>query len=125
MIIRRFLMEDWLASYKDVCVYNLGESGMIDCTVGELLERCGLTPDSLASVVLRDNDTRGSDRLRRAILSTYNPPVMYEHITVTTGASEALFILFNILMNKRSSAVVPRPIPSAMLAGMDTAARRT
>jgi aspartate/methionine/tyrosine aminotransferase len=109
MIIRRFFMEDWLASHKDTCVYNLGESGMPDCTVGEILERCGLSPDSIASLCLKDNDTRGSERLRLAILKTYTPPVRFENITVTTGTSEALFILFNILMEKRSSIVVPWP----------------
>ncbi|MFA6473060.1 MAG: pyridoxal phosphate-dependent aminotransferase, partial [Candidatus Latescibacterota bacterium] len=65
MIIRRFFMEDWLASYKDACLHDLGESGMTDFTVGELLGRCGLSPDSLSPIVLKDNDTRGSERLRR------------------------------------------------------------
>ncbi|MDP2983079.1 MAG: aminotransferase class I/II-fold pyridoxal phosphate-dependent enzyme [Candidatus Latescibacter sp.] len=109
MNIRRFIMEDWLASYKDTCIYNLGESGMPDCTVGALLERCGLGLDSLASLVLKDNDTRGSGRLRRAILSTYHQKIGFEQITVTTGTSEALFILFNLLLNRRSRAVVPLP----------------
>lgn len=109
MRIRRFFMEDWLASYRDACTHDLGESGMPDITTGELLERCGLGPDSLSDIVLRDNDTRGTERLRRAILGSYGPPVRFEHITATTGTSEALFILFNILHGKRTAAVVPRP----------------
>lgn len=102
-------MEDWLASYKDACAYNLGESGMPDITVGELLARCGLESDSLSGIVLKDHDTRGTGRLRRAILGAYDPPVAFGHITVTTGAGEALFILFNVLNETRNAAVVPRP----------------
>ncbi|MHB9030767.1 MAG: aminotransferase class I/II-fold pyridoxal phosphate-dependent enzyme [Candidatus Latescibacterota bacterium] len=114
MIIRRFFMEDWLASYKDSCRYNLGESGMPDITVGELLSRCGLAPDALGSIVLRDHDTRGTDRLRRAIRNTYDARIGLEHITATTGAGEALFILFNLLHETRASAVVPRPAFQAL-----------
>jgi aspartate/methionine/tyrosine aminotransferase len=102
-------MEDWLASYKDDSLYNLGESGMPDCTVGSLLDRCGLGIDSLAMIVLRDNDTRGTDRLRNAILSTCHQAIKFENISVTTGTSEALFILFILLLNRRPVAVVPKP----------------
>ncbi len=109
MKIRRFIMEDWLAAYKDTCRYNLGESGLPDITVGELLSRCGLAPDPLTGIVLRDHDTRGTDRLRSAILGTYAPPVSFAHISAATGTSEALFILFNILNDHRTSMVVPRP----------------
>ncbi|MCE5250006.1 aminotransferase class I/II-fold pyridoxal phosphate-dependent enzyme [bacterium] len=111
MNIRRYFMEDWLASNKDSCPYNLGESGMPDIRVGELLERCGESPDSLASLILKDHDTRGTERLRHAILSTCvnDDDVEFGNITATTGTSEALFILFNLLMDGRSSVVAPRP----------------
>lgn len=109
MIIRRFFMEDWLAGYKDSCHFNLGESGMPNITVAELLSRCGLGPESLAPLALADNDTRGTERLRRAILATYNTGITFENITVTTGTSEALFILFNLLHEHRPAAVLPWP----------------
>lgn len=114
MRMRRFIMEDWLARYKDSCRYNLGESGLPDITVGELLGRCGLAPDSLSGIVLKDHDTRGTERLRNAIHATYAPPVSFEHLTVCTGTSEALFILFNILNDERTSVVVPGPAFQAL-----------
>lgn len=114
MIIRRFFMEDWLAAYKDACRFNLGESGMPDITVGELLTRCGESVGVLDDVILRDHDTRGTERLRRAIHATYAPPVAFEHLTVTTGTSEALFILFNLLHEHRPVAVAPRPAFQAL-----------
>lgn len=109
MLIRRFIMEDWLGQYKDTCRYNLGESGLPDITVGELLERCDETLDTLADIVLKDNDTRGTERLRAAIAKTYGPRVDTDAITVTTGTSEALFILFNLLLDGKENAVVPFP----------------
>jgi len=114
-------MEDWLAAYKDSCIFNLGESGMPNISVGELLTACGETPDVLSTLVLKDNDTRGTERLRCAICESYSGDVPFEHITVTTGTSEALFILFNILCEKRTAVVTPLPsfqalyeVPSAL-----------
>jgi len=107
--LRRFFMEDWLAAYKDSCPYNLGESGMPDITVRELLRKCGEDTESVSELVLKDNDTGGTERLRSAISDTYSDDISPENITVTTGTSEALFILFNISMENRTSAVVPFP----------------
>jgi len=107
--LRRFLMENWLAEYKDSCPFNLGESGMPDVTVGELLSRCGETTESISELILKDNDTRGTERLRSAISATYGNDINSENITVTTGTSEALFILFCISLEQRTSVVVPFP----------------
>ena len=114
MIIRRFHMEDWLASYKDTCRYNLGESGMPDISVGDLLERCGRSPESLSGIVLKDHDSRGTERLRSAIADSYGDDVPFDNITVTTGTSEALFILFNLLLDNRTSVVAPFPAFQAL-----------
>lgn len=114
MIIRRFHMEDWLASYKDGCRYNLGESGMPDITVGTLLKRCGRSPEALSDIVLKDHDSRGTDRLRAAITDSYGGDVPFGNITVTTGTSEALFILFNLLLENRRSVVAPFPAFQAL-----------
>jgi len=102
-------MEDWLASYKDDSRYNLGESGMPDITVARLLELSGESMDSLANIVLKDHDTRGTERLRRAICDSYDGDVPFKNICVATGTSEALFILFNLLLGAGKSAVVPMP----------------
>lgn len=102
-------MEEWLASYKDICPYNLGESGMPDISVGEVMEKCGLSPVEISDITLKDNDTRGTIRLREAIAETYDKNIGADNITVTTGTSEALFILYNLLLEKRTSVVVPFP----------------
>ena len=109
MKLRRFFMEDWLAEYKDSCPFNLGESGMPDITVGELLRRCDETTESTSELVLKDNDTCGTERLRNAISATYSDNISPENITVATGTSEALFILFNLCLENRTSVIVPFP----------------
>ncbi len=108
-------MEDWLAAHKDTCVYNLGESGMPDMTVGELLNRCGESIDSISGIVLKDLDTSGTYRLRQAISDTYAQPwITPDTVTVTTGTSEALFILFNLLLEHRRGVVAPFPAFQAL-----------
>jgi aspartate/methionine/tyrosine aminotransferase len=108
MKIRPFIMESWLAEFKDACLYDLGESGMPDISLGDLLARCGESPDALADIVLSDHDTRGTERLRAAIRATYGNHIPFESITVTTGTSEALFILFMLLTDSRPVVVAPR-----------------
>ena len=114
MKIRRFIMEDWLASYKDSCRYNLGESGFPNITVNELLDRCGESIASLNNIVLKDNDTKGTERIRTAIAATYGSPITLENISVTTGTSEALFILYNLLLEPDKSVIVPFPAFQAL-----------
>lgn len=114
MIPRRFIMEDWLAARKDTSIYNLGESGMPDLTVGECLARCGLDTGALRDIVLRDEDTRGSARLRHAIATTYNLPVTDEMITVTTGTSEALYLIFALMLEHGGNVVAPFPAFQAL-----------
>lgn len=114
MIPRRFIMEDWLAACKDTCAYNLGESGMPDLTVGDCLARCGLDTGSLRDIVLRDEDTRGSAPLRHAIAATYGPPVTDAMITVTTGTSEALYLIFALLLEHGGNVVAPFPAFQAL-----------
>ena len=97
------LMEPWLIKYQDV-PYNLGESGMVDMTVQELLDITGTPPDGLLRQSFKNMDTRGSEGLRRAIASFYNDvdPVS---ILVTTGTSEAIFIYFSIRYEPRANVV--------------------
>lgn len=115
MKLRRFLMEEWLASHKDTCRYNLGESGMPDITIGQLLDRCGAAIDALSGIVLKDHDTQGTFRLRKAISETYSQQwITPETVTVTTGTSEALFILFNLILAQRNGVVAPFPAFQAL-----------
>jgi aspartate/methionine/tyrosine aminotransferase len=82
---------------------------MPDTSVGEILRKCSLATDCLNEIILKDNDTRGAEKLRNAISKTYDGKISDENIICTTGTSEGLFILFNILMENKKNAVVPFP----------------
>lgn len=114
MRFRPFLMEGWLAGWEDRCPYNLGESGMPDLSLGAFLARCGAAPYDLAGIVLKDHDTRGTERLRAAIRATYGGRIPLDAVTVSTGTSEALFILFTLLCDRRPAVVAPRPAFQAL-----------
>ena len=87
-------MEPWLIAHQHV-PYNLGESGVTDQTVGEILQNLDVHPSFLLSLSLENNDTRGSQPLREAIADIY-PTATPETILATTGSSEALWLYFHI-----------------------------
>jgi hypothetical protein len=82
-------MEPWLSSYQHV-PYNLGQSGVPDQTVGELLGAAGGCPHDLSAISLADNDGAGSRGLRESIAALYDADP--DAVLVTTGASEAIFL---------------------------------
>ena len=107
MNIALHLMEPWLIEHQNA-PYNLAESGVSDQTVGHLLKATGHVPEELLNLSLRNNDTRGSAELRRAIAAVYEflDP---DSILVTTGTSEALFIYFHVRFEPGANVVVPFP----------------
>ncbi|MCK4260975.1 MAG: aminotransferase class I/II-fold pyridoxal phosphate-dependent enzyme [Halanaerobiales bacterium] len=107
MKIALHLMEPWLI--KNQCVkYNLGESGIEDKTLGEILEITNTTMEELAQCSFANNDTYGSLNLRKIIASFYEN-VKPENILVTTGTSEALFIYYQLRYKQGANIIVPFP----------------
>jgi aspartate/methionine/tyrosine aminotransferase len=100
-------MEPWLIAHQQV-PYNLGQSGVTNKTVGELLQDLDIHSDALLPLSLEDNDTRGSQTLREAIADIY-PIATPETILVTTGSSEALWLYFHIRYTPGKNVVVPVP----------------
>jgi aspartate/methionine/tyrosine aminotransferase len=105
---RRFFMEQWLMTNRFHVPYNLAESGVSDLTLKELISLSQIDLDELTSIKLEDEDTRGSEELRSEI-STLYPGRGPEDILVTTGTSEALFILFNLLLDPGDTCIVTFP----------------
>lgn len=87
---------------------NLAESGVSDLTLKELLTLCDMDLKELEAIKLEDGDTRGSEALRREISRLY-PGRGPEEVLVTTGTSEALFILFNLLLDPGDTCIVTFP----------------
>lgn len=86
------LMEPWLIKNQFI-KFNLGESGVEDKTLGEILSLTNTSTEELLKCSFQNNDTYGSLNLRKIIASFYKN-VSPENILVTTGSSEAIFIYF-------------------------------
>lgn len=100
-------IEPWLIRHQ-FTRFNLGESGMVNQTVGELMDAVGLTDKELRAVSLANSDTRGSLELREAVAAIY-PGVKPEQILITTGTSEALLLYYLVRNRPGVNMVVPVP----------------
>ncbi|MCK4257937.1 MAG: aminotransferase class I/II-fold pyridoxal phosphate-dependent enzyme [Halanaerobiales bacterium] len=107
MKISLHLMEPWLIENQHV-KYNLGESGVEDKTLGEILKITNTPLEELAECSFANNDTYGSIELRKIIASFYDN-VEPENILVTTGTSEALFIYYQLRFEPGANVIVPFP----------------
>ncbi|EMO90042.1 aminotransferase, class I/II [Leptospira noguchii str. 1993005606] len=96
-----FWIEERLEKYRKIAPCNLGESGIRNITLGELLFHLNLSVDVLNSISLEDSPNRGDFTLRNEIAKLY-PGLDADRILVTTGTGEALYILFHILCKKDS-----------------------
>lgn len=108
--LRTFFMEDWLESYRFHSKYNLGESGGRPRTVHELLTMSGLTKEEAAEAFLQiklcDSPNRGRDDLR-CLIAEFHPGAALDNVLITTGTSEALFLLFRHLNPKKVALALP------------------
>lgn len=121
MKLPRFVMEDWLGGYRRAVAFNLAESGMADGTLRALAHACGRSIDELGDVLMEDAPTRGGDALRVAVAAGYAPgggplgvpgppsPVTPDDVWVATGTGEALFALFNVLLEPGDRVVAGVP----------------
>ncbi|MFC1855071.1 aminotransferase class I/II-fold pyridoxal phosphate-dependent enzyme [Thermodesulfobacteriota bacterium] len=108
MKIKDFLMEEWLIKNRGHVKYNLAESGVADYHLSELINMCDIDTNDLLNIKLEDSPTLGTHALRSAIACTYDN-VDLNNVLVTTGTSEGLFILFNLLLEKWDEVIVQFP----------------
>ncbi|WP_338869035.1 pyridoxal phosphate-dependent aminotransferase [Myxococcus stipitatus] len=109
-LLRSFFMEDYLEGSRFTARYNLGESGGRPVTVGELLSGSGVSPerasDVFLSTLLRDSPNWGRADLRD-LVAAMHPGATRENVLITTGTSEALFLLFRQLRPRKVALAWP------------------
>lgn len=101
MWFERMTLEVWFDDYQYEVDFDLGESAVKYHTVGDL----GVDLDDVA---LRYGHHRGLPSLREAIVDQY-PGLSVDDVVVTTGASEANFVVASALLEPGSHAVVEHP----------------
>lgn len=113
MKIETFLLERWMSRHETHVRYDIAESGILPLSVNDLLDfeppgRRQETLEGLLSLPLGYSEARGTEELRGMLAATYARGDG-EHILVTTGAIEANFLLFNVLLEAGDHMVAPYP----------------
>ncbi|BBH52983.1 pyridoxal phosphate-dependent aminotransferase [Fluviispira sanaruensis] len=120
--LNTFIMEDWLETYRFNSPFNLGESGGSPRSVKELLLGSGLSEKKSSEIfldtLLNDSPNRGREDLRK-LVADMHPGAQIDNVLITTGTSEALFLLFRYLSPKKIALPLPAfqllyEIPSAL-----------
>ncbi|MBX6341000.1 MAG: aminotransferase class I/II-fold pyridoxal phosphate-dependent enzyme [Thermomicrobiaceae bacterium] len=110
MKIETFALERWMTTYETRVRYDLAESGIQPMSVRELLDLAG-QPEALERLLdtrLGYSEARGTEELRGLIAGLYRDTGPDE-VLVTTGAIEANFLLFNVLLEPGDQVVVIDP----------------
>lgn len=119
MKIEVFALERWLTTYENQVDFDIAESGIYPLTTRELLEY--QAPEDRARSVNRLLDLRlgyseapGTRALRSLIAETY-AGTSPDEILVTTGAIEANYVLFNVLLEAGDHIVAVAPAYQQLL----------
>jgi aspartate/methionine/tyrosine aminotransferase len=111
---REFFIEDRLEKYRTNSFCNLGESGLSNYTLGEILDQLSISPSELSKIPLDDSPNQGSEELRNEIAKLYGQEVSSSNVLVTTGTSEALYIYFHLLLKKNDQVSLLWPAFQAL-----------
>ena len=93
--------------------YDIAESGILPLSMNDLLDfepvaERAATLDRLTALPLGYSEARGTEALRSQLAATYARGDA-DHILVTTGAIEANFLLFNVLLDAGDHVIAPYP----------------
>jgi aspartate/methionine/tyrosine aminotransferase len=113
MKIETFVLERWMTTYELSVDADITESGIAPMTLEEVL---ALVPEDerqellagLANTRLGYSEAQGSLELRSLLAASYRESGP-ENILVTTGAIEANFLLFNVLLEPGDHVVAVSP----------------
>jgi aspartate/methionine/tyrosine aminotransferase len=113
MKIEPFLLERWMTRHETHVKYDIAESGILPLSTNELLQfepegERAATLEGLLQLPLGYSEARGTLALRSALANTYRS-VSPDQILVTTGAIEANFLLFNVLLDAGDHVIAPFP----------------
>jgi|SRR5579862_4721760 len=93
--------------------YDIAESGILPLSTNDLLNfepvaARAATLERLLALPLGYSEARGTEALRAALAATYTRGDA-DHILITTGAIEANYLLFNVLLDAGDHVIAPYP----------------
>jgi len=104
----QFDLERWQSTWENRVRYNLSESGVHPLSIQELLGLAGASTLPLLEVRLGYSQSNGTDLLRDRIAALY-PGSSPDQILVTTGSSEANFVVCWRLLEPGDKVAVMLP----------------
>lgn len=106
--IESSLLEAWLRRrYFDARV-DISSSGVYPFSLAELRRIAGISTDELDGLSLCDSPSLGGDLLRSVIAARHAVPM--NHVMVTHGSSEGIFLAVSSLLRPGDEVVVLRPV---------------
>ncbi len=112
MKLEPFALERWMTRHEMNVTYDIAESGILPLRLADLLAweatQDGAALNALLDLPLGYSEARGTLALRTAMAATY-AGCTAENILVTTGAIEANYLLFNILLEAGDHVIAPYP----------------
>jgi aspartate/methionine/tyrosine aminotransferase len=117
----RMPLEEWFDRYQYTVTSNIGESAVTSISVADI----PLSTEELLHLPLRYGHHQGLPELREAIAAQY-PGLAADDILITAGASEAIVLVAQVVLGRRSRAVIEHPtyptlyvVPRALGATVD------
>lgn len=113
MKIAPFLLERWMSRHETHVQYDIAESGILPLSTNDLLdfepaaERAAAL-DRLLATPLGYSEACGTRELREMLAATYTSAGA-DQILVTTGAIEANYLLYNVLLDAGDHVIAPYP----------------
>lgn len=109
MKLRPFDLEQWFVQYEFKVSNNLSASCALPTDTCELLEYGGeAARKEYVSLPLDYIPSRGTERLRAAVADWFQN-ISSKQVLVTTGASEAIWLLMNNLLSAGDEIIVEQP----------------
>jgi aspartate/methionine/tyrosine aminotransferase len=111
--IEPFLLERWMTRHETHVQFDIAESGILPLSTNDLLdfepvETRAAALERLLAIPLGYSEARGTAELRAQLAATY-AGAGADNILVTTGAIEANFLLFNVLLSAGDHVIAPYP----------------
>ena len=108
MRIAPALLEGWMREYYFKTDIDIGSSGVVSFSLGEIRELLGIAESELDGIVFNDSETLGGFGLRKAIAERYGNGDP-ERVIATHGSSEAIFLIMTALLSPGDEVVVLDP----------------
>jgi capreomycidine synthase len=102
------LLEEWMRRYYFAVDVDIGSSGVENFSFAELRRLTGLMHEDLDRIVLRDSESLGGAGVRQALADRWLQG-QADHVLLTHGSSEALYLVMTSLLSPGDEVVVLDP----------------